>query len=141
MRRMFGVRGLTGLVALALSGCAAQPSGGFADARDATRARTELAFRPGQASLSPGDVARVNRYLGGLLLSPQDDVVMSFGTSGSDVLDARRVAEARRVIASAPARLRIVSPQGVVQALPDQPDVVRIEAFRISLAFVPDSGL
>lgn len=144
MRAMVRLRGAAAICALALAGCAAQPIGTFDDARitsEAAQAQTDLYFRPGEVSLLPGEVERVNRLLASLVLGPQDDVVMTFGTSGSDVLDTRRIAEARRVIASAPARLRIVAPPGFARA-PDQPDIVLIQAIRYSRVLVtcPGSG-
>lgn len=119
-------------LALALAGCQAQPIGTYESARfaaEGAQAQRDVYFRPGAPSLLPGEAERVNALLRSLLLRPQDDVVMTFGATGSDALDARRIAEARRAIAVAPARLRIVRPLGFARA-PERPDVLLVQAIR-----------
>lgn len=144
MRQMTTRRALAATLALALAACEAQPIGTFNGAMitsEAAQAQTDLYFRPGEGSMLPGEADRVNRFLAALLLNSQDDVIITFGSTGSDVLDARRVAEARRAIASKPARTRIVRPLGFARA-PDRPDVVLIQAVRYDRVKVtcPGSG-
>lgn len=136
---------LAATVAAALvAGCAAQPIGTFdraATTSEASQAQTDLYFRPGETALLPGEADRVNRLLRSLLLRPDDDVILTFGSTGSDVLDARRIAEARRALATRPARLRIVAPIGFARA-PDQPDIALVQVKRYDQVLVtcPGSG-
>jgi pilus biogenesis lipoprotein CpaD len=137
-------RALALAAAAALAGCAAQPIGTF-DTATITRlggeVQRDLYFRPGAASLLPGQAEQTNGLLRGLLLRPQDDVIVTFGSTGSDRLNAQRAAELRRSIASGPARLRIVGPLGFAQA-PVQPDVALLQVRRYDRALVtcPGSG-
>lgn len=124
--------------ALALAGCVALPTGTLDDAQvtsEAAQAQHDLYFRPGTPALLPGEADRMNGFLRSLLLRPQDDVILTFGTTGSDVLDARRIAEVRKVIASGPARLRIVRPLGFARA-PEQPDIVLVQVNRYDQVLV-----
>ncbi|MBP7242536.1 CpaD family pilus assembly lipoprotein [Amaricoccus sp.] len=133
---------LAGAVA-ALAGCVAQPIGTFDPATitsEAAQAQRDLWFRPGTAAFLPGQTAEANALLRSLLLRPEDDVVLTFGSTGSDVLDARRVAAARSALATAPARLRIVGPLGFARA-PDRPDVVLLQVLRYDRALVTCPGL
>ncbi len=139
-----GIRMALAAAALLLAGCEAQPIGTFDAARvsfDGAEAQRDLYFRPGTPGLLPGQAEGMNAFLRGLLLRPQDDVIVTFGSTGSDVLDAKRMAELRRVIASAPARLRLVGPLGFARA-PDQPDIVLVQVRRYDRVLVtcPGSG-
>lgn len=132
------------LAALALAGCEAQPIGTFDPAAvtsEAAQAQADLYFRPGTPGLLPGEAAKANALLRSLLLRPQDDVVLTFGTTGSEVLDAQRIGAARRALATGPARLRVVAPLGFARA-PDRPDVVLMQVLRYDRVLVtcPGSG-
>ncbi|MBP6999922.1 CpaD family pilus assembly lipoprotein [Amaricoccus sp.] len=138
MRRTLALAGLLGL-----AGCVAQPIGTMDPATitsEAAQAQTDLWFRPGTAAFLPGQTQDANALLRSLLLRPEDDVVLTFGSTGSDVLDARRVAAARGALATAPARLRIVAPLGFARA-PDRPDVVLMQVIRYDRALVTCPGL
>jgi pilus biogenesis lipoprotein CpaD len=141
--RTLALAALAALVA-ALAGCAAQPIGTF-DPPTVTRlggeVQRDIYFRPGAASLLPGQAEEMNGLLRSLVLRPQDDVIVSFGSTGSDRLNAQRAAELRRTIASGPARLRIVGPLGFALA-PDRPDVALLQVRRYDRALVTcqDSG-
>jgi type IV pilus biogenesis protein CpaD/CtpE len=138
------LRAAAAAVLVALAGCAAQPIGTF-DPATVTRlggeVQRDLYFRPGSASLLPGQAEEMNGLLRSLVLRPQDDVILTFGSSGSDRLNALRAAELRRVVAPGPARLRVVGPLGFAQA-PDRPDVVLLQVRRYDRALVscPGSG-
>ncbi len=130
--------------ALALAGCEAMPIGTFDRAQVTSanaQAQHDLYFRPGTPNPLPGETERMNAFLRALLLRPQDDVIVTFGTTGSDRLDAARMHAVRRAIASDPARLRLVGPLGFARA-PDRPDVVLVQAVRYDRVVVtcPGSG-
>ncbi len=126
----------------ALGGCAAQPIGTFDPAtisRLGGEVQRDIYFRPGTANLLPGEAEEANGLLRGLVLRPQDDVIVTFGSTGSDRLNAQRAATLRRAFASGPARLRIVGPLGFAQ-VPDQPDVVLLQVVRYDRALVTCQG-
>lgn len=130
--------------AILLAGCEAMPIGTF-DRPDVTsanaQAQRDFYFTPGSAAPLPGEVEKTNAFLRALLLRPQDDVVLTFGPTGSDRLNAARAAALRAAIASGPARLRIVGPLGF-GTYPDRPDVVLVQAVRYDQVVVvcPGSG-
>lgn len=133
------------LGALALSGCMAMPIGTMdraAITSAGAQAQTDLFFRPGSAQFLPGEAARVNGLLRSLVLNDQDDVVLVFGSTGSDTLDARRVAAARQSIAPGPARLRIAHPLGFARVPDPNPDIVLVQIRRHDRILVtcPGSG-
>jgi len=133
-----------GAAALALAGCAAQPIGSFDPAHVTSansRAQQDVYFRPGAAGFLPGEAERMNAFLRALLLRPQDDVIVTLGSTGSDRLDAARLATMRKTIASQPARLRVIGPLGFARA-PDRPDVAMVQAVRYDQVVVtcPGSG-
>lgn len=100
------------LLALALAGCEAQPLGSFQPARYlATPVEPDLllSFPPAGAALAPGEVARLDAYLGGAMLRPEDDVVVYPGRSGSRRLDAARLAALRGAFPRTRARVRVVT--------------------------------
>jgi type IV pilus biogenesis protein CpaD/CtpE len=135
--------GLAAAAAL-LGGCAAQPVGSFGGARitsEAAQVQRDLLFRPGTAQLLPGEAERLNGLLRSLPLRAEDDVVLTFGSTGSEALDARRAVELRRVVAHGPARLRIRGPVGLARA-PERPDVVLAQVLRYdSLRVACEGGL
>jgi type IV pilus biogenesis protein CpaD/CtpE len=128
---------------IGLAGCVAQPIGTLDPATitsEAAQAQADLYFRPGTASFLPGQAEEANALLRSLLLRPEDDVVLTFGSTGSDVLNARRIAAARAALATGPARLRIIGPLGFARA-PDRPDVVLMQVLRYDRALVTCPGL
>ncbi len=132
------------LAALTLAGCSAMPIGTMDPAEVTSagaQAQTDLFFRPGAADLLPGEAARVNALLHSLVLRAEDDVVIVFGATGSDVLDARRVAEVRRDLRPGPARLRIARPLGFAR-VPDRPDIALVQVRRYDRVLItcPGSG-
>lgn len=132
---------LLAVAALGLTaGCADQPIGGFDRPRfvaDAAQAQTDLRFEPGSARLASGEAARLSAFLRGLVLRPNDDIVLSFGSSGSMVLDRQRVAAVEAAVAAArtPARVRIEDVRGFGRG-PDQGDRVLVQAFRFDVLVV-----
>lgn len=100
------------LVVLALAGCEAQPLGSFQTARylaSPTQPDLLASFAPGGATLAPGEVARLDAYVRGALLGPDDDVVVYMGPSGSRRLDAERLGTLRKVFPATRARVRVVA--------------------------------
>lgn len=145
VRASLGLRAAAAAGALALAGCAAQPIGTFDRAQVTSansQAQQDLFFRPGTPSPLPGETERMNAFLQSLLLRPQDDVIVTFGTTGSDRLDAARMHAVRRAIASDPARLRLVGPLGFARAPGPNPDIVLVQAVRYDRVVVtcPGSG-
>ncbi len=133
-----------GVAALLLAGCEAMPIGTFDEAQVTSanaQAQRDFYFTPGSSAPLPGELERTNAFLRALALRPQDDVVLTFGTSGSDRLNAARAATLSRAVAHGPARLRIVGPLGFGQ-FPDRPDVVLVQAVRYDQVVVtcPGSG-
>ncbi len=127
------------LAACALTGCVSMPAG-TADRAETSfagaEAQTDLFFRPGTAQLLPGEASRVNELLRSLQLNTRDDVVLVFGSTGSDTLDAQRVAAARQSIAPGPARLRIARPLGFARVPDSQADIVLVQVRRYDRALV-----
>jgi len=122
-----------GAALVALAGCVAQPIGVLDDPEVTSanaQAQTDLVFRPGSPQLLPGEAERVNAFLAALVLREQDDVVLRLGQTGSDRLNAARVATARRSLATGPARLRIVGPLGFGRGAGDRPDIALVQAIR-----------
>lgn len=109
-----GAPGLVlGLVlGLALAGCEAQPVGSFQPARyvaDQTQPDLLLTYAPRAAALARSEVARLDAYVRGALLGPDDDVVIYAGPSGSRGLDAARLASLRQVFPATRARVRMIT--------------------------------
>jgi type IV pilus biogenesis protein CpaD/CtpE len=134
-----------GAAAFLLAGCEAQPIGTFDEAQVTSanaQAQVDLYFRPGTPHPLPGETERMNAFLRALLLRSQDDVIVTFGTTGSDRLDAARMAAVRQAIASDPARLRFVGPLGFGRAPGRNPDIVLVQAVRYDRVVVtcPGSG-
>lgn len=96
---------------LALAACEAQPVGSFKNAElvaAGSRAQQSIYFQPGSAALRPGEAERVRAFLSGQLITPQTDIVLRVGRTGSPVLDARRRGAIRASIPNTPARVRLV---------------------------------
>jgi len=147
MTSMTGFRAMlaAGATALLLSGCVALPIGTFDDASvtpGPVRLRQELYFQNGAAVLMPGEAERMNRVLRDLALQPQDDVILSFGATGSDLLDAQRIAAMRGIIASNPARLSVIGPLEIAPT-PDRPDILllQVRLARRLLVTCPANGV
>lgn len=125
---------LLGFVALALSACADQPIGGFDRPRyvaEAAQAQTDLRFVPGSARLAAGEADRFGVFLRGLVLRPSDDLELTFGPSGSTVLERQRIAAVEAAIARAgtPARVLISDTRGFGRGV-DRGDLVLVRALR-----------
>ncbi len=96
---------------LALAACEEQPVGSFKNAAfvaDGSRARQDLYFQPGAAALRAGEANRLRAFLGAQLLTPQTDILVHVGTTGSPLLDARRRGALRASMPRTPARVRLV---------------------------------
>ncbi len=118
--------------ALMLAGCAAQPIGSFARPEftaEAAQAHHDLYFLPGRPDLAGGETARLDHFLQSLVLRPEDDIVLEFGTTGSDVLDRQRLATVHRTLAPYPARSRILARGGFSSPEP-RPDAAMVQVLR-----------
>jgi type IV pilus biogenesis protein CpaD/CtpE len=122
------------LAAAALAGCAFQPIGTFerADYRvQAAQGIVDLRFVPGTAELDTGEAARLAEFVQGLALRNWDDVLLTFGPSGSGALDGARLEATRRAVAeaAAPVRLNVVTTRNASRLNPNA-DSVLVEALR-----------
>lgn len=136
-----------GLAALGLAGCADQPVGSFDRPRyvaDAAQAQTDLRFIPGSAQLASGEAERLAGFLRSLVLRQNDDIVLTFGPSGSTTLDRARIAAAEAAVAraGAPARVRTVDHRGFGRGV-DRGDRVLVQAVRYDVLVVEcgDAGI
>jgi type IV pilus biogenesis protein CpaD/CtpE len=89
----------------------------------------DLYFVPGSPELARGEVERLHGVLRSLVLRPEDDILVNLASTGSEVLDQRRVVTARRAVAPAPARVRIVARPGWT-ARDRFPDVALVQVLR-----------
>jgi type IV pilus biogenesis protein CpaD/CtpE len=137
-----GKRALTGsLIALASLSAGCTPE---YISRSFVRAETvaspsdvqqQLYFQPGSSQLVSGEAARLQQRLRSLLLRPDDDVVISLATTGSDVLDAQRAATMRHAVGSTPARVRFLAQAGF--SVPEAyPDVALVQVLRYGRVLV-----
>jgi type IV pilus biogenesis protein CpaD/CtpE len=98
--------------ALALAACEQQPVGSFRNAEyvvgDPQPLQT-VYFNPGSPSLRSGEVSRLQTFLGGQLLTADDDILVYVGGTGSRVLDARRRGTMMHSLPRTPARVRLVA--------------------------------
>lgn len=121
-----------GAAALLLAGCEAQPVGTF-EQPGLSFASGQLEqvffFEPGAPGLRPGEAARLRDFLGGLILRPEDDLVLIFGSTGSERLNAQRIAAARRALPANPARLGLVTPVGY-GLTPERADLLTVQVRR-----------
>jgi hypothetical protein len=134
-----------GAAAMSLSGCVALPIGTFDEATvtpGPVQVRQGFYFQNGEPLLLPGEAQRMNRILRELALRPQDEVILTFGATGSDELDYQRIAAMRGLIASNPARLSVIGPLEPAPA-PDRPDVVllQVRLFNRLLVTCPVNGV
>lgn len=132
----FGLIGL--LFGLALAGCEAQPLGSFQPARylaNPTQPDLLVSFAPGGAGLAPGEVSRLDTYVRGALLGPDDDVVLYVGPSGSRRLDAERLGKLSKVFPATRARVRVITAPDAagVQVGPDGLVVRTVSYSRITI--------
>lgn len=133
------------LAALLLSGCVALPIGTFDDATvtpGPVQVRQGFYFQHGAPLLLPGEAERMNRVLRELALRSQDEVILTFGATGSDDLDHQRIAAMQGIIASNPARLSVIGPLAEAPD-PDRPDVVllQVRLFNRLLVTCPVNGV
>jgi type IV pilus biogenesis protein CpaD/CtpE len=122
------------LAAALLAGCEAMPVGTVDNPQfvaDAAQAQHDLYFAPGSPSLAPGQAGTLAAFLRGLVLNPQDDVILNVGRAETPVLNAQRLATLRQTMASigTPARVRFVQPPGFVDS-DSRPDVVFVQVQR-----------
>jgi type IV pilus biogenesis protein CpaD/CtpE len=122
------------LTAALLAGCEAMPVGTFDRPQfvaDAAQAQHDLYFAPGSPYLAPGQAESLAAFLRGLVLNPQDDVILNMGRAETPVLNAQRHATLRRTMASigTPARVRFVQPPGFVNT-DSRSDVVLVQVQR-----------
>jgi type IV pilus biogenesis protein CpaD/CtpE len=97
--------------ALALAACEAQPVGSFQNAKfvaDGSRALQSVFFQPGSPALRPGEAQRIRSFLSGQLITPQTDILLHVGRTGSPLLDARRRGTLRASMPRTPARVRLI---------------------------------
>ena len=80
--------------ALALAACEAQPVGSFQNAEfvaDGSRALQSVYFQPGQPALRAGEAERIRCVpVAARLITPETDILLHVGRTGSPLLDARR---------------------------------------------------
>lgn len=103
---------LTLIFGLALAGCEAQPLGSFQPARYlATPSQPDLllSFPPSGATLAPAEVSRLDSYVRGAMLGPDDDVVLYVGQSGSRQVNAARLAALQSKFPRTRARVRVIT--------------------------------
>ncbi|MEM8569602.1 MAG: CpaD family pilus assembly lipoprotein [Pseudomonadota bacterium] len=131
------------LVLLVLSACTESFGDRSAAAfrADPAEVQVDLFFQPGNSSLASGEVQKVRRILDSLLLQEDDDILVTLPSTGSDVLDNRRITTARRAVSGTPARIRIIRRPGFALAAP-VPDAALIQVQRYSLVRVlcPSNG-
>lgn len=135
--------------ALVVSGCEAiappNPPGSYESAQyfaNPSEVQTDMFFRPGSGHLAAGEASRISRELRSLLLRADDDIVVTLGLTGNEVIDASRKATAQRAVSGTPARIRIVSRVGFPLASPERRDVGLIQVMRYSTVRVvcPNQG-
>lgn len=131
-------QGLAALSLFALANCAAQPIATFARPEvqaEAAQAQHDLIFQPALPSLASGELQRLHRFLRPLALTPQDDVRVRLGMSGSDLLDRDRLATLRAAFAPSHARLIISRTAGFSDSEP-RPEVALVQAMRVKQLIV-----
>jgi type IV pilus biogenesis protein CpaD/CtpE len=97
--------------ALALAACEEQPVGSFRDpelVNTSSRARADLYFQPGSPALRSGEADRLRGFLSQQLITPETDILVHVGSTGSAVLDARRRGTLQATMPRTPARVRLV---------------------------------
>lgn len=104
--------------------------------------QVDLYFQPGSPSLATGESAKVKRILNALVLGEDDDILVNLPATGSDVLDARRIATARSAVSGTPARIRIIRRPGfsLEQNAPDAA-LVQVQRYGYVRVLCPGSGL
>ncbi len=122
------------VAATGLSGCAAplRPGGNYNSAEyniGTSRAQQGLYFEPGSAALARGEKARLDAVMRSLELRAGDDIVVYVPGSGSEVLDERRVEQARVAVEGHGARIRVVR-NAVPGDLDPGPDAAVVHVFR-----------
>ncbi len=132
------------LAAFALAGCVDNLPGSYTQAEyqaDPSQLQHDIYFQPGSAKLANGERERLNTALRNLLLRPDDDILVHLASTGSEVLDAQRVATARSAVSGTRARVRIVAPSGFNLVDP-YPDVGLVQVMRYSRVIVkcPNQG-
>jgi type IV pilus biogenesis protein CpaD/CtpE len=84
----------------------------------------------------------MNQALRDIVLRPQDEVIVTFGSTGSETLDAQRIATLRGIIASNPARLSVIAPVTASTAA-ERPDIalLQVRLFKRILVTCPANGV
>lgn len=153
-QRRTALAGLGVAAALLVSGCEQlgavnpnppHPAGSYESAQffaNPSEVQTDMFFRPGSGHLAAGEASRIGRELRSLVLRPSDDIVVTLGGTGSEVLDARREATARHAVSGTPARIRIETRVGFPLAARERRDVGLIQVKRYSTIRVvcPNQG-
>ena len=96
---------------LALAACEAQPVGSFQSAKfvaDGSRALQSVYFQPGSPQLRPGEAERIRSFLSQQMITPETDILLHVGRTGSPLLDARRRGTLRASMPRTPARVRLI---------------------------------
>lgn len=118
---------------LVVAGCEAQPTGGFQPARfAASPSQPDLlvSFPPSAAAMASREAARLDAFVRGALLGPDDDVEVYVGQTGSAVLDARRLAALRAGFPATRARVKVFTALDAVGVtVPSDSVVVRTIAY------------
>ena len=76
--------------------------------RRRSRARQDLYFQPGGSALRSGEAGRLRASSSTQLLTPETDILIHVGSTGSPVLDARRRGTLKASMPRTPARVRLV---------------------------------
>jgi type IV pilus biogenesis protein CpaD/CtpE len=112
--------GLGVAAAALLAGCqempeyrfAAQPTGSFDSPvyqPSPPEAQFTVAFVPGSPQLRDGEAALLRNRIRTLAVAPGDDIVITYGITGSSTLDRSRVAVVRDAVGPTPARVRVLA--------------------------------
>lgn len=136
-RRTRLAAGCAALAAL-LAGCQAQPVVTPVQPEYvalAPQAHSDLYFQPGAAELARGEAGRLRGFLQALVLRPSDDVLVDVNSTGSPVLDRRRLDVARAAVGPVPARVRITGPRDFGGA-DRQPNVAFVQVLRYGTVYV-----
>ncbi|MCB1354187.1 MAG: hypothetical protein KDK03_15780 [Rhodobacteraceae bacterium] len=130
--------------AAALAGCTYQPGNHMmAEYRaDPSEVQQDLFFQPGRPELARGEGARLDSTLRSLVLRPSDDVIVNMPSSGSEVIDQRRVGIVRKTLSWTPARVLVVARPGFTLAS-HNPDTALVQVMRYGRVRVlcPSNGV
>jgi type IV pilus biogenesis protein CpaD/CtpE len=145
---------LAGLAATALlAGCAddpnpftygTQPTGPIASPEfraSPPEAQFTVAFAPGSPQLAPGQAEVLRNRLRSLAIAPGDDIVVTYGLTGSSTLDRSRVSAVRSAVGPSPARLRVFAGQELGADLLANTAVVQVQRYGKLTVICPGTAL